>query len=166
MDSATVERIAQRSGVAKTTIYRRWPHAAAIVMDAFLTEIGPFIPYSEKKTVIETFTHAVRQLERALAGARGQMLRHLLGAAQRDADLQQAFLSNWIEPRREQARLVIEGARERGEIRREVDADVLIDMIFGPVYYRLTIPYAALDDAYVATLVKQIFRGISVPGAN
>src|ERR1700736_506869 len=35
----TVQKIADRSGVAKTTIYRRWPNVASIVMDAFLSEI-------------------------------------------------------------------------------------------------------------------------------
>ncbi|RYY94535.1 MAG: TetR/AcrR family transcriptional regulator [Comamonadaceae bacterium] len=52
--NATVERIAEHSGVAKTTIYRRWPNAASIVMDGFLDEIGPLVAYDEKSSIVAT----------------------------------------------------------------------------------------------------------------
>jgi AcrR family transcriptional regulator len=161
IENATVERIAQQTGIAKTTIYRRWANAAAIVMDAFFADIGPLITYVEKKSVTETFTHAVRQFERALGDRRSELLRRLLAAAQQDEDLQRAFWSKWIEPRRVQAKAVIEKARLRGEIRRDVDADILDDMIFGPVYYRLMIPYAPLNDLYAKNLIAQVFSGVS-----
>jgi AcrR family transcriptional regulator len=157
---ATVDRIASLSGVAKTTIYRRWTNAASIVMDAYLAEISPLIPYRRKETVQDTFVAAVRQLVRALRGPRGQLLRHLIGAAQSDPQLQEAFWTHWIGPRREQARQVIEGARSAGQIAPHVDADVLVDEIFGAVYYRLLIPYKGLSEAYVDRLIAQVFAGV------
>jgi AcrR family transcriptional regulator len=157
---ATVERIAERSGVAKTTIYRRWPNAAAIVMDAFLDEISPRIPYRRKETVEETFVAAVRQLVTALKGQRGRLLRHLLGAAQSDPQLQQAFWDNWIGPRRAQALEVIADAQAQGQLPGDIDADALVDSIFGAVYYRLMIPYAELSAAYADAMVKQVFEGV------
>jgi AcrR family transcriptional regulator len=157
---ATVERIAEQSGVAKTTIYRRWPNAEAVVMDAFLAEISPLIAYRRKDTVQATFVATVNQLAQALTGPRGKLLRHLLGAAQSDVQLQQAFLENWIRPRREQARTVIADAVAANELDENVDAEVLIDEIFGAVYYRLMIPYAPLTSAYVEALVEQVFAGV------
>lgn len=158
---ATIDRIAAKSGVAKTTIYRRWANAASIVMDAYLDEISPLIPYRRKATVQATFIAAVRQLARALRGPRGQLLRHLIGAAQSDLQLQEAFWAQWIAPRRKQAREVIEEAVVTGRIAPDVEADVLIDEIFGAVYYRLLIPYDDLSDAYVKRLVEQVFRGLA-----
>lgn len=158
---ATAVRISERSGVAKTTIYRRWPNAAAIVMDAFLDEISPLIRYRRKADVRATFVSAIKELARALRGPRGDLLRHLLGAAQSDIELQKAFWNNWILPRRAQAKEVITEAKALGQLRQDVDEDVLIDTLFGAVYYRLMIPYAEVSAAYVDALVAQVFSGAS-----
>ncbi|NWD06403.1 TetR/AcrR family transcriptional regulator [Pseudomonas gingeri] len=154
---ATVERIAQRSGVAKTTIYRRWPSAGAILMDAFLAEISPFIEYVEEPTISATFRRAVAELIRALEGSRGRLLRHLLAAAQLDEQLQRAFWENWIEPRRVQGRALLIRARERGELEPGINMEVLMDLLFGAVYYRLMIPYAPLDETFAEQLIEQVF---------
>lgn len=158
---ATAVRIAERSGVAKTTIYRRWPNAAAIVMDAFLDEISPLIRYRRKDDVCATFVSAIKELARALRGPRGELLRHLLGAAQSDVELQKAFWNNWIAPRRLQAKEVIAEAKALGQLRQDVNEDVLIDSLFGAVYYRLMIPYAEVSATYVEALVAQVFSGAS-----
>jgi AcrR family transcriptional regulator len=158
---ATAVRISERSGVAKTTIYRRWPNAAAIVMDAFLDEVSPLIRYRRKGDVRATFVTAIKELAQALRGPRGDLLRHLLGAAQSDIELQKAFWNNWISPRRVQAKEVITEAKALGQLRQDVDEDVLIDTLFGAVYYRLMIPYAEVSAAYVEALVDQVFSGAS-----
>lgn len=156
---ATVERIAEQSGVAKTTIYRRWPNAAAIVMEAYLAEIAPLIPYRRNGSVEATFIATVRRLVAALRGPRGDMLRHLLAASQSDDQLRQAFWDNWIKPRREHAKAVIAEAQAQRQIRSDIDADVLIDQVFGAVYYRLMIPYEDMSGPYVERLVTQVFKG-------
>lgn len=156
---ATLARISAHSGVAKTTIYRRWPHAAAIVMDAFLEDITPLIRYRRKADIRATFTTVLKELAHALRGPRGDLLRHLLGAAQSDADLQKAFLDLWIGPRRAQAKEVIAEARARGELRKDFDAEIFIDTLFGAVYYRLLIPYAPVTDRYLEALVNQVLAG-------
>ncbi|MGJ7603599.1 TetR-like C-terminal domain-containing protein [Variovorax sp. LT1R20] len=156
---ATLGRISEHSGVAKTTIYRRWPNAAAIVMDAFLEDITPLIRYRRKASVRATFVAALRELAHALRGPRGDLLRHLLGAAQSDADLQKVFLDLWIAPRRAQAKEVIAEAKAHHELRADLDEEIFIDTLFGAVYYRLLIPYAEVTDRYVETLVDQVLAG-------
>lgn len=162
IEAATIERIAQQSGVAKTTIYRRWPSAGAVVMDAFMSDIAPEIPYREEKTIALTFQRAVQQLIKALDGQRGTLLRQLLAAAQVDGALRQVFLEKWVLPRRAQAREVIARAQERGEFKKPVDVDVLIDVIFGAVYYRLLMPYAGLNREFAGRLARQVFAGVSL----
>ncbi|TCW78815.1 TetR family transcriptional regulator [Burkholderia sp. SRS-46] len=166
LGNATVERIAQRSGVSKAAIYRRWPNAWAVVMESFFVEIAPSISYAEERTVDATFKVVAKKLITELKGRRGHLLSMLLAAAQLDAVLMQEFMAKWIHPRRLLAREVIERAKQRGEVREDVNADVLIDTIFGAVYYRLTIPYAQLDDAYVSRLIDTAFTGASTTEAR
>ena len=93
-ERVTVEEIAAASGVAKTTIYRRWPNAAVVVMNAFLSDIRSLIAYREGETLSDTFRNALRDLARALDPPRRDLLRHLIGAAQSDPDLAKAFWEN------------------------------------------------------------------------
>lgn len=161
--STTIEGIARRSGVAKTTIYRRWPNSAAVVMDAFLQEMSPLIAYRRQPTLRLTLASTLKQLVVALRGPRGVLLKGLLGAAQTDPDLQRAFQNHWIGPRREQAMAVLAQARSSGELPPHVDGDLLIDSLYGAVYYRLMIPYAELSEEFVDDLVQQIFSGVIRP---
>jgi hypothetical protein len=93
-------------------------------------------------------------------------LRELLGAAQHDAELQQAFQSRWILPRRRSGIGVLQAAIERGEVRPDADPQVLVDTVFGAVYYRLMIPYAALGARYANTLIRQVFAGVLAAPAS
>ena len=150
-ERVTIEGIAAAAGVAKTTIYRRWPNAAAVVMDAFLSEIDPLIGYRPGKTLAETFRNALGDLAGALDADRRDMLRHLVAAAQSDPDLAGAFWANWIGPRREEAHAAIAAA---GVSR--LEGDVLLDLLFGAFYYRMLIPYAVIDPAWINALVKRV----------
>jgi AcrR family transcriptional regulator len=161
-DGLTVEGIAARAGVAKTTIYRRWPNAWAIVMDAFLAEVTRTAPLQERATARESFAASMRLLARAYRGRQGKILRPLLGRAQVDANLREAVRKRWVEPRREVAREIIRRGIESGELRVGLDADVVLDALYGPFYHRLLAPYddSAISDAYVDLLVDTVFRGL------
>lgn len=153
---ATVERVSAVSGVAKSTLYRRWPNAPAIVMDAFFDEVGPMIAYDAQLPIIESFCQSVGALVEALKGPRGQLLRELLGAAQADPDLREAFVERWIAPRRQLGQEAIEVAVARGELRPEVDPELALDLIYGAVYYHLTVSFSDIDQRFVATLVDRV----------
>ncbi|CAB3754561.1 TetR/AcrR family transcriptional regulator [Paraburkholderia solisilvae] len=159
--NATVDRIAQRSGVAKSTIYRRWPNGPAVVMDGFLSEILPLIGYEEKSTVIQTVEATIMQLVAALSGKRGDILRDLLGSAQHDPVLREAFLKRWIEPRRRIGREVLERGVMRGELCADADLDLMLDLLYGGVYYRLVVSFTPLTKDSVRSLVAHVFRSFA-----
>ena len=161
-DGLTVEGIAARAGVAKTTIYRRWPNAWAIVMDAFLAEVTRTAPLQERATARESFAASMRLLARAYRGRQGKILRPLLGRAQVDANLREAVRKRWVEPRRQVAREIIRRGIESGDLRAGLDTDVVLDALYGPFYHRLLAPYddSAISDAYVDLLVDTVFRGL------
>jgi AcrR family transcriptional regulator len=163
-DALTVEGIADRTGVAKTTIYRRWPNVSAIVMDAFLSEVTRAAPIREKTTARESFTTSMKLLVRAYRGQQGRIMRPLLGRAQVDDRLREAVKTRWVEPRRQIAREIIRRGLANGELRPGLDPDVVLDALYGPIYHRLLVPYgdAGISDAYVDEVIDTVFGGLEL----
>jgi AcrR family transcriptional regulator len=162
-DGLSVEGVAARAGVAKTTIYRRWPNVWAIVMDAFLADVTRLAPIQARATARESLAASMRLLARAYRGRQGKVLRPLLGRAQVEPDLREAVRTRWVEPRRQVAREVIRRGIDTGELRAGLDADVVLDALYGPLYHRILVPYdnAPLSDAYIDALVDTVFGGLT-----
>lgn len=163
LSRATIERIAQISGVSKAALYRRWPNAWAIVMEAFFNDLAPSLIYDSEIKITNSFKMVTGNLIREMNGPRGVLLSKLLAAAQMDASLQRAFIEKWINPRRDAAKEIIERAKQRGEIAQHVNSEILIDTIYGAIYYRLTIPHSPVEETYSIDLVDMIFSGILTP---
>lgn len=158
----SMDAIAAAAGVGKTTIYRRWPNKAAVVMDAFLADIGPRIPYPAAENAREQIRLQMRSLARAFNGRAGKLLRVLLGEIQFDPELEVAFRERWVIPRRAAAReMLLEGIRS-GELAPYTDPDALMDALYASIYYTLLIGNTTLNDAFVdarwATLFGQQSR--------
>ncbi|MGG6877299.1 UNVERIFIED_CONTAM: TetR/AcrR family transcriptional regulator C-terminal ligand-binding domain-containing protein [Pseudomonas aeruginosa] len=160
LSKVNMEHIAQKSGVSKAALYRRWPNAWAIVMEAFFNDLAPSLVYDSEIRITSSFKMVAKNLIREMSGPRGVLLSKLFAAAQMDASLQRAFLEKWINPRRDAAKEIIEIAKQRGEIRKNVNPEILIDTIYGAIYYRMTIPHAPVEETYSIDLVDMIFSGI------
>ena len=166
LDSLTAEKVAARAAVGKTTVYRRWPNVWALVVDAFLEDVSALAPIREQDTVRESFQSSMRSLARAYRGPPGQLLRAVIGRAQVDAVLREEVRNRWVEPRRAVARELVRHGMESGELRGDLDPDVVLDTLYGPIYHRLLVPYteAGLTDEYVDRVVDQVFSGAQQPG--
>ena len=167
-EGLTVEGIAARSGIAKTTIYRRWANVGAIVMDAFLADVTRLAPIEVRATARESFTASMRLLARAYRGRLGKILRPLLGRAQADENLREAVRTRWVEPRRQVAREIVCRGIQSGELRPGLDPDVVLDALYGPFYHRLLVPYnnGAISDRFIDALVDTVFGGLEPAGAR
>ncbi|MER9969095.1 TetR/AcrR family transcriptional regulator [Mesorhizobium sp. M0060] len=163
-DALTIEGIGERTGVAKTTIYRRWPNVSAVVMDAFLAEVTKAAPIQEKATARESFAASMKLLARAYRGQQGRIMRPLLGRAQTDDRLLEAVKMRWVEPRRQIAREIVRLGIANGELRPGLDPDVVLDALYGPIYHRLLVPYVNSDisDAYIEAVVEAVFGGLEL----
>ena len=167
-DGLTIEGIAARTGIAKTTIYRRWPNVGAIVMDAFLADVTRLAPIQTRATARESFTASMRLLGKAYRGRLGKILRPLLGRAQADDNLREAVRTRWVEPRRQVAREIVRRAIKSGELRADLDPDVVLDALYGPFYHRLLVPYknGVISDAFIDALVDTVFSGLKPRGVE
>jgi AcrR family transcriptional regulator len=162
-DSITVEAVAARAGVGKMTIYRRWTNIWAIVADAFLAEVTRVSPVRERETARESFLVSMKLVAKSFRGRQGKLLQALIGRAQTDITLRTALSERWLIPRRKLSREIVRRGIARGELRRNLDPDTVLDALYGPLYHRLLLPYdigpLRLSDAYIEGLVDSVFGG-------
>lgn len=160
----TIDAIADRAGASKATIYRWWPGKGAILLEAFLSEVEADLAFPDSGTLRDDLVAQVSALAHVLGQTSlGQMAVSLLGEAQHDLQLAAAFRSGWLEPRRIVGRDVLIRAIERGELRADLDLEVALDGLYGPVYLRLLFGHGPLDRSTVAALVDQVLQGIAQP---
>jgi AcrR family transcriptional regulator len=163
-DGLTVEGIAARAGVGKSTIYRRWPDAWSIVADAVFADATRIAPVLERATARESFRVSMHLVARCFRGHFGEILRPLIGRAQVDKTLRQALAEHWLSARREISRKIVRRGIASGELRAGLDPDIVLDALYGPLYHRLLLPYdgdaVRLSDAYIDALIDTVFGGL------
>ncbi|HUA44199.1 MAG TPA: TetR/AcrR family transcriptional regulator [Solirubrobacteraceae bacterium] len=159
--SMTIEEVAARAGAGKATIYRRWPTKGALAMDAVMAEIDPAAPFPDTGSAVEDFRVQLRAVARVFNRPR---IKHtLIGVvfeAQNDSQLRNAFVERYMNPRRDQARVVIERGIARGELRAGFEENVLFDQLYGALYFRLLVSGLPLNRRFTDELVDQAFEGL------
>jgi len=158
--AVSVESIAAEAGVGKPTIYRRWPNKAAVVMDAFLMKLEPGTVFPTKERAIDSLRLQMLSQVKAFRGDFGSLIKALLGEAQFDPEMADAFRERWIMPRRRKLRTVIEEAMRQGDLRKDIDPELAMDMLYAPIYYRLQIRSGPLSESFVNGLLEQARKGL------
>jgi AcrR family transcriptional regulator len=134
VERLTVDEVARRSGVAKTTIYRHFPTKSALVAAA-VNRCMEFPPFPDTGSVrgdlIACFEHAVKH---SLDGRLGSIILSVMDAAQRDAELA-VLMSDYTERRRRAVRTVLQRAVSRGDLPADLDVERTITLISGPIIY-------------------------------
>lgn len=154
---ATIEAIAARSGVAKTTIYRQWPHQGALVLDALRTA-APDPPATDTGTARTDLIVLLNGLAAGLTSATvGTLLPSLIDAAGRDADFA-ALHADDARRRHQPVLVVLQRAVERGELPVDSDLDELLDRLAGPVFHRRYVSGLPLDHDFIERVVDAVLR--------
>ncbi len=153
----TIEGIAARAGVGKQTIYRWWSSKADVVLDAMLDRASADIPIPDEGSLgadLRAFlTSTFRMREE-----QGPVLVGLMAQSVLDPAFGQAFRERFLAGRRATLRGLFERAAERGEIPSEVDVTLLVDMVYGVLWYRLLVEHAPLDDGTARDLAALVTR--------
>ena len=160
--AVTVEAIAERAGVSKATIYRWWPNRAAVVMDGFLSIVSSEVPFPHTGRAREDIRLHMRRLAEAFGGKMGRTVAALIAEGQADPELAEALRSRWLSIRRTEAREILELGIERGELRDDIDPEVAVDVLYGPIYYRMLVGHAPLDGDFADALAGHAFAGLAV----
>ena len=158
--AVTVEEIASRAAVSKATIYRWWPNKAAVVTDSFLELTAPEIEVADAGSVREDFKLRLKGLAHVLGGRSGRFIAALVAESQTDPEVAEALRTHWISARRAETRLLLRRGIERGELRPDLDLEVAIDALYGPIYWRMLTGYAPLSDDFIDRLTDHVMIGL------
>jgi AcrR family transcriptional regulator len=159
-DAMTIEEVATRAGVAKTTIYRRWSTKGALALDAFLGDFLSRQPTVNTGSLEGDLRESLTFWARAVVDTpTGRTLVRLVAEAQLDEQLAQAWSERVMGPLRNQHRLMVERAIERGEIPDGSDVEAVMDMTYGPAYHRLLQGHLDITPPFIALVARTVAAG-------
>lgn len=157
-ESLTIDAIATEAGVGRQTIYRWWPSKGAVVADALARHARVVVPERDTGSFtgdLEAFlVDSFAGLEdEGLAGR----LRQIVAAAQQDEHVARV-LADFTAVRRAALRALLERGRDARELAPDADPDMLVDMAYGVLYYRLLVGHAPLDEKAARSLATELTR--------
>ncbi|WP_037078489.1 TetR/AcrR family transcriptional regulator [Pseudonocardia spinosispora] len=160
MSAFTIERVAARSGASKVTLYKWWPSKGALALDGYTHAVSHDLEFPDTGDVEADLTSQVRAFIGVLNGPAGRAIAELIGQSQTDHELAAAFRERYSAPRRALAVHTLGIAQGRGQIRADVDPEVVVDQLWGAGYHRLLIPDQPLTVEFADALVATIMAGL------
>ena len=163
----SIEEVAARAGVGKTTIYRRWSSKEELVIDAInavqvnlsMVDTGNF-----RDDLLTLFKTAYQSMmARPLLE---QLVVKIIGEYQTNPEIFQVFITQLLVPRFQQFRHMVEQAQARNEIRRDIDWTLVIELVAGSLYFhwiitRFLVPSSSFTpDEWVEQMIDMIMHGI------
>ncbi len=158
----TMEGVAAKAGVGKATVYRRWPSKSALVVDAVTAckESGcPPADTGSARADLLRFVTAFRDHLRTSDAAR--VMPALLAELSRSPELAAAFREGFVQPRRARVLEAVRRGVERGEIRAEVDPELVADAVVALLLHRFLVTGMEIDDDLPERLIDMLWSGIS-----
>lgn len=151
----TVDEIARRSGVAKTTIYRHWPTREALVLDA-ASRISAEQEVPDTGSLESDLTALLADTGHLLSTARwSTVVPSIVDVAERDPQF--AKIHGEIQRGHAVAlRKIIERAAARGEISVTADRSTMVSALIGPLYYRRWFSREPIDHQFIKTIVRNV----------
>jgi AcrR family transcriptional regulator len=156
----TMEAIAERAAASKTTVYRWWPNKAQLAIEAFREAVAPQLPLRDTGSLRNDLTTQMQNFARVLSGRGGRMLRSFLVAARCDPEVAEAFRSIWSDPRRAEAKAMLRQKQVTGQLRKDADLDLVIDSLYGPLYYRFLVKNELPSQKYAESLAALVIQGL------
>jgi AcrR family transcriptional regulator len=155
LTAVTIEAIAAKARVSRPTIYRYWPNAPAVAMAAFLEASGAPAAKASRSPLaaLRAQLHAVAD---AFAAPAGRSVAAMVAAAQSETELAKAFRNEFIARNRDAARLMLERCVAERLVVPPADIELALDLIFGPLFYRLLMGHAAITRGFVDQLLDAV----------
>lgn len=156
----TMEGVAERAGVGKTTVYRRWSSKEALVraaVESFVTGIA--IPNTG--SVREDLLALEREAVSVYRGKPGRLMPGLVAAMALHPELARSVREDFLRSRRAALRTVLRRGIERGELRGDTDLELALDFLGGPLFYRLLVTGGPLDDGLAEGVVAVMLDGLA-----
>jgi AcrR family transcriptional regulator len=157
----TLDEVARRAGTTKPAIYRRWAGRQRLVLDALAQRLGRARAPDTGCTLcdldecLKVFVSAFRRMPPGVIGA-------LYADCAGDTELREAFMTALFDPPRAAVRATLERAHARGDLRADVDLELVLDLIGSLVHYRALFGHAPTSDREIERAVEALLRGVAV----
>jgi AcrR family transcriptional regulator len=157
----SVEAVAARAGVAKTTIYRRWPTREELLVAVVSDLKGPAIA-APGESVRGDLLHVLREASRDdRSRPWTRLMTRLIVDAEEYPELVDEIWRHSVGPRRAYLLGILRRGREEGTIRADADLELLVDMLVTPVTSRARRRRPPLTGRQLADIVDIILRGVA-----
>lgn len=156
----SADAIAQQAGVSKATIYKWWPNKSLVALDAFLAGMTERVPMPDTGSAEQDFTQQLQSVMAFYISPLGRLFGQFIAEGQSDAGFLKLFRDRFLYTRREAALIMWRRGVDRGEICKEIDPEIVLDLIYGPMIFRLLAGHGSLSDEESSAMVKTIFRGL------
>ena len=141
----TIEAVAARAGVGKTTIYRRWKTKNELIVAAIEMLRPPGSPPDTGSVVGDLGAIVAMQRERLESSRLPRIVPRVLGEAMEDPELHSEILARAVAPIRGMLVEIVERGIARGELREDLDVEALVDVLHAVPVYKLLMTGGALD---------------------
>ena len=156
----TIDAVAEKAGVHRTTLYRRWGTRERLVVDALAAQSTTEIPIPDTGT-IQSDTEAIAKMVSAnLASPLGRALAQGMVGHGEDDEIRSVTEEFW-RTRFERTDVVVNRAIERRELPEDTDPRLVVEMVVAPVWFRSIVTRSPIDDALITQVVETVIRGFS-----
>lgn len=160
----TADAIARRAGVSKATIYKWWPNKSLVALDAYLGGMTERVVMPDTGSALEDFTLQLKSVMAFYKSPLGRLFCQFIAEGQSDPKFLALFRERFLYARRDAARVMWRRGVERGEICSDVDSEIVLDLIYGPMIFRLLAGHGSLSEQESEAMVEAVFGGIRRSG--
>ncbi len=158
----SIESIAKKAGVGKTTIYRWWPNKVAVILDALAPQLNHTTPaIISGENPKDLFVQQMERMGRILKGRTGKVVAEIFAESQGDKDLLGLFYQNFMVRHEEILANIITQGKALDLFRTDLDTAVAVDMIYGAVFYRLMSQPDGFDNVFLDQMIMHGLRLLS-----
>jgi len=161
----TTDAIAERAGVSKATIYKWWPNKSMVALDAYLAGMTEQVATPDTGSAELDFTQQLKSVTAFYTSPLGRLFGQFLAEGQSDPEFLALFRERFLYARRDAARIMWQRGVERGELREDIDSDTVLDLVYGPLVFRLLAGHGPVNEHEAENVISAIFGGIRLSGA-
>jgi AcrR family transcriptional regulator len=157
--AVTMEGVAARAGVGKPTVYRWWPDRHAVAMAALMEGEAERAP-GRARSALEALRLQLRTIAERFATPTGRHVASMIAASDGETEFSKAFRNHFVLARRAEGRAFLEQAMREGAVRRDIDVEAALDLLYGPLVFRLLMGHAPLDARFTDQVLAHALRGL------
>lgn len=163
--AVTMEAVAALAKVGKPTVYRHYPDRHAVAMAALMSTGGERPRRKRAPGALGALRAQLKAIVERFRTPGGRHVAALIAAADSDTELSKAFRNHFVLARRSEGLALLGEAMREGELRSDLDTEVAVELLYGPLFFRLLTGHAPLSASFVDKLLETALRGFGEAAA-